>query len=657
MRWVAWAAGIVIVLLAAAVAGAALWADELLTLALRRAGFPDGAVTLAAFHPHGARFGLELGDGAGAESVTVDYSPAGLLSGTIDAVAVHGARLTASLDGAGGVRVAGMPLGGNAGAGADAGGGGLPPLPAGRVTVADSVVAVETPAGRQEVPVALTLERTADGMVGEIALPGVALDLGWVGALAGAPLAGRATIDGTLSLALDGGTVRVGSDACVSLALADLVVGGQAVRVPEALCMEPVDTAPLVEVVPGRWETLAAAVSLTLPAVAMPGIADARDVAAEVVVDEGTVSADLSAAVVRGPADAVAPLALAGEAAWTPGSPATVALTATGPGGVPVVRVSAHHDPAAGKGRAEVRVEPVAFSATGPDMGRLVPALPAGLSVTAGRISARGHATWSGAGIDGAGAVLLDGVAAALGPAAVVGVNGVVRLSGLTPPVVPTGQVLAVKLLDVGLPLTDGTVAFGYGADGRLAVERAEWRWAGGSLRTRPFRLDPTDPSGRVVLEAERIDLGRLLDLAAVEGLSATGGLSGTLPVRIDGGTVRIDGGTLAAVAPGRLSYDPELPPSFLQGDPGSPTEILRGALTDFRYQDLRMTVDGTAGGELAVRLTVEGFNPDFYDGHPVRLNLNLSGALDRILRQSLDAYRIPDAVRDRMTEFGRQSP
>ena len=151
--------------------------------------------------------------------------------------------------------------------------------------------------------------------------------------------------------------------------------------------------------------------------------------------------------------------------------------------------------------------------------------------------------------------------------------------------------------------------------------------------------------------------LDHVLAMVAVDGLEASGTVSGRLPVRIATDSVHLDGGLLEADAPGTLRYDPENPPGFLKGEEGSPTALLMGALTDFRYDTLSATVDGQAGGELAVGIAIRGSNPAFYDGYPVALNLKVSGALDRILRQSLDTYRIPETVRDRMTEFQRRNP
>ncbi|WP_353860766.1 YdbH domain-containing protein [Azospirillum formosense] len=279
------------------------------------------------------------------------------------------------------------------------------------------------------------------------------------------------------------------------------------------------------------------------------------------------------------------------------------------------------------------------------------------IAETVGTLTAKARLTWDGTAMKAQGDLLLADLAGRFGPVSAGGINGVLSLPSLFPPVVAPGQTLAVKLLDVGLPLTDGTVRFGYGTKGRLSVERAEWHWAGGVLRADPFAIDPVAPRGTVTLRAERVHLGPMLAMVAVDGLEASGTVSGRLPVRIGSDTVHLDGGLLEADAPGTLRYDPENPPGFLKGEEGSPTALLMGALTDFRYDTLTATVDGQAGGELAVGIAIRGSNPAFYDGYPVALNLKVSGALDRILRQSLDTYRIPETVRDRMTEFQRKNP
>lgn len=347
------------------------------------------------------------------------------------------------------------------------------------------------------------------------------------------------------------------------------------------------------------------------------------------------------------------PLTVAVEAAARPdGDALAFSGTATAPGGV-TVEAKGRHAAASGAGSADLRLRPVRLREGQPDLAALLPRVAA----TAGRVSGRARLAWGGKDLTSSGEVLMENVAGSAGPVGVGGLSGVLRLTSLWPPVLPSGQTLALKTLDVGLPLTDGVVTLGLTRRGVLDIDRAEWRWAGGTVRAKPFEIALESPKGTIELQAEGLDLGTVLALASLEGLSADGRLRGTLPVRLAGGTVHLDGGVLEADSPGSLRYDPATPPAGLQGDPGSPTALLLGALTDFRYESLSATVDGEAGGEMRVGLRIRGANPEFYGGHPVALNLNLSGALDRILRQGLDAYRIPDAVRERMLDYEKKGP
>jgi len=77
-------------------------------------------------------------------------------------------------------------------------------------------------------------------------------------------------------------------------------------------------------------------------------------------------------------------------------------------------------------------------------------------------------------------------------------------------------------------------------------------------------------------------------------------------------------------------------------------------ALENFRYETLRLTVDGRTDAEMDVGLHIAGANPDLYDGYPIEFNLNLEGALANVLRSGLAGYQIPERIRERMQGFGR---
>ncbi|WP_372396539.1 YdbH domain-containing protein [Azospirillum sp. HJ39] len=493
----------------------------------------------------------------------------------------------------------------------------------------------------------------------------VAVDSGPLEAAAAAldlPMAGRVALSGALVVAPDGGTATATPDGCLSVTAERLTVSGQPLVLPAGGSLCAVPAAPLLRWSPATAEpaALGLAMEVTAPRLDAPAVTlRAEQVVLRLGQVEGVRSLDATVAKLTNTAKPapVVPLAVTLRAAQTGEEPWTIDGTARDAHGILAVTLTGRHDQAAGAGSLEAVTRPIRLAPNGPGLAAVSP-LAAGLFQKAsGTLSGMATVAWSAKGMTTGGQAVLKDLAGNAGPVTVAGVGGTVALSSLSPPVIPPGQKLAIGLLDVGIPLTDGTLLFGYGRDGRLDVDRAQWRWAGGTLRADPFKLAPDKPKGAVTLHADGIDAARLLELIAVDGLEASGTLSGTLPVVFAGDRVTLDGGVLKSTAPGTLRYDPANPPAAMKGEEGSPTAMLMGALTDFRYETLRITIDGEAGGELSAGLSLRGANPSFYDGYPVALNLKLSGALDRILRQNLDVYRIPETVRDRMTGFDQKDP
>jgi hypothetical protein len=154
-------------------------------------------------------------------------------------------------------------------------------------------------------------------------------------------------------------------------------------------------------------------------------------------------------------------------------------------------------------------------------------------------------------------------------------------------------------------------------------------------------------------LRAEQLDLGRLLALSRMEGLSGEGKLDGVLPLRLSQGAVIIEGGELAATGPGVLRYAAGSAPAALRAG-GEGVDLLLQALENFRYEALKITLDGRTDAAMDIDLHLAGANPDLYDGHPVEFNLDLEGELANILRQGVASYQIPERIRERMQGFRR---
>ncbi|WP_376959312.1 YdbH domain-containing protein [Azospirillum sp. A26] len=485
----------------------------------------------------------------------------------------------------------------------------------------------------------LRLEITGDS--GPLEAAAKALDL---------PMSGRLILSGALVVGMDGGAVTVTPDSCLPAKAEGLTVSGQRLDLPQGATLCAVQKGELL-----RWASgsMTVTAELQAPRLDMP----TSGLRAEQVVlrlgQEGTGRrSDATVARLTNTAKPapVVPLAVTMQAVQAGEGPWTIDGTAKGANGLLTVSMNGTYDQTAGTGRLEAVAKPIRLAENGPGLAAISPLGATFLEKASGTLSGKATLSLTPKGLSTTGQAVVKGLAGAAGPVTVAGVSGTVALSSLSPPVIPVGQKLSIGLLDVGIPLTDGTLLFGYGRDGRLDVDQAEWRWAGGTLHADPFELSPDKPKGTVTLHADGIDAAKLLELIAVDGLEASGKLAGTLPVVLAGDTVTLNGGVLESAGPGTLRYDPAQPPSGLKGEEGSPTAMLMGALTDFHYESLRITIDGQAGGELSAGFSLRGANPSFYDGYPVALNLKLSGALDRILRQNLDVYRIPDTLRERMT-------
>jgi hypothetical protein len=211
---------------------------------------------------------------------------------------------------------------------------------------------------------------------------------------------------------------------------------------------------------------------------------------------------------------------------------------------------------------------------------------------------------------------------------------------------------ISVAVIDNGFQLTDGLIEFQLLPDGLLDVREAEWQWAGGVLRTEG-RFDPMADSQQFVLEVEGVELEELLALVDLEGLEGSGTLEGEIPIFRSGEVVEIrDAELRGGPEGGTIRYRPDPTVSALatreQG-----MDLLFGALEDFRYDALRLTVDGDARGDVSLSVHLGGSNPNFKGGRRVEPTVNVEARLADVLSSSLFAYRLPEVVVKKLEEFG----
>jgi len=317
-----------------------------------------------------------------------------------------------------------------------------------------------------------------------------------------------------------------------------------------------------------------------------------------------------------------------------------------------VLTLRGRHDLARGQGQAELSLAPLTFAPNRLQPVSLAPVLGQRLQDVAGKIALDGTLAWGkGNQIQADLALLLDSLGFTAGPARLAQVNGVLHVDRLWPLTTPPGQQLAIGLLDLGLPLTDGLIDLRIDPDETLAVEQLRWSFAGGTVGAQPFRLGSAASDIRITLTADGLDLGQLFALTRLDGLSGEGKIHGSLPVRINDGVAVIEGGELETDRPGWLRYRPAEPPTALQAG-GANVNLLLQALENFHYEALGITLDGRTDAAMDIKLHVRGANPELYGGYPIEFNLNLEGELANILRSGLATYQIPERIREQMRGF-----
>lgn len=224
-------------------------------------------------------------------------------------------------------------------------------------------------------------------------------------------------------------------------------------------------------------------------------------------------------------------------------------------------------------------------------------------------------------------------LSAAIGEVSLTGVNADVTMDSFSPPAF-TRQVFTVEGLDAVLPLTRGRLEVSMDRGGSFTVHDSSWTLAKGTISTSPFTVMPPDITADVTLTALNVDLEELFKLAPMDGLDATGSVSGKIPVKIRKGDVAIVNGVLKTTSGGAIRYNPKEVPAFLQNTQNQIID-LRAALTAFNYDSLEMTLNGEAGKSQKISLKASGKNPGFYNGHPVVINFNVEGPLQSVIERT----------------------
>ncbi len=354
-----------------------------------------------------------------------------------------------------------------------------------------------------------------------------------------------------------------------------------------------------------------------------------------------------------GPDAAVAPVTLSGRVERRADGLVIAGAGRAGDGAVPF-RLQGRTSPSGRSGQLAIDVPTLAFEPGALQPGVLGPAFER-FERVAGRAGGSLRLAWEGTAIDTSAVARIRGLDFTLGAARVLGLEGEVRLAHLRPPRTGAPQHLSARAIEAGVRVGSPTLAFSIEAGSagrRVHVVAAQGDVVDGRVAVRDWRFDPLAQVYDPTLQVEGISLGKLLERLSIVGLEGSGTLTGALPVSVAPGGIAIRDGRLRGVD-GTLQYRSERAQQLL-ADADRSVELMLRALKDFRYQQLEIGVNRELDGESAIRVRMEGRNPDVLDGQRFDFNVALTGDVQPLLEALARGRELTDQLIERNLRMRR---
>lgn len=197
---------------------------------------------------------------------------------------------------------------------------------------------------------------------------------------------------------------------------------------------------------------------------------------------------------------------------------------------------------------------------------------------------------------------------------------------------------LQLDSIDAGIPITDISLLYSIDTQSsQLTFADLQASIFNGRIRSPHVLYNWTSQDNELILSLENIDLSSMLSLAAYDAVEASGLVSGTIPVSIQGepSAVSITNGMLYVEPPGgSIRY-------MTPTEPGSNQTmvLVNSALRNYQYDVMEATVNYRDSGELELGISLQGISPELNQGQRINLNLNISDNIPALL-ESLQAGR-----------------
>lgn len=173
--------------------------------------------------------------------------------------------------------------------------------------------------------------------------------------------------------------------------------------------------------------------------------------------------------------------------------------------------------------------------------------------------------------------------------------------------------------------------------DGSVSIDRVDY--------------DVAKRHASTVVELNGIPLQKLLDLQGTKKIFATGTVRGRIPVVLDGESFSIPDGGVDAERSGKIIYT-TTPEERAAANAGM--RITYEALGNFLYSELVSSITMSPDGQSRISLQLKGYNPEFQNGRPVNLNLNIEQNLLDLFRSLSISSGIEQEISEKALRKGR---
>ena len=308
----------------------------------------------------------------------------------------------------------------------------------------------------------------------------------------------------------------------------------------------------------------------------------------------------------------------------------------------------AEHNLNTGKGKLNFDLIPLQFSPASLQISDLLPGLSE-ITDAEGAVSAMARLNWTRSGIqDSKGQIDVKQLSFAHPTAKINKMDTSVHFNSLIPLATPPQQSIDIQQVGAAVPIENLAIRFQIESDSqkkpRIQLERTFFSLFAGNITTEPTLIDPFAKSTRLTINLNEINLGQFFKAIQIEGLDGEGLLYGRVPIILDGKKVTIDHSHLTAKSPGVLRFHSDKASQMLAHS-GEEMNLVLQALEDFHYSELALSMDKSPEHDLTATLSLLGKNPAVKSGQLIRLNINLTSNLEKILEAIIQAYSLSNEI------------